>query len=247
LRWISFEAKPVNSDVQLLWKTASEENTDYFIVQRSDNGANYQDVGLVNAIGTGGNQYLFTDIAAMKKAGVKKWYYRIKCIDIDTKASISRVVTVKVDKNVTQVQVLPNPVMNELKLVINATGNGSAGVRVMDMEGKLVLQRQVNLNRGENVITTDATHLPNGVYLLQVTNDGSSATGRARSLGRAARSRIVSRPPARLLPVRPASTRPRRVRQSRPRRPGRKRARGRPSARRPRVGSQPRDAMEPSV
>ncbi|HEY6505198.1 MAG TPA: T9SS type A sorting domain-containing protein [Chitinophagaceae bacterium] len=178
LRWISFEAKPVNSDVQLLWKTASEENTDYFIIQRSDNGANYYDIGLVNAVGTGGNQYLFTDIAAMKKAGVKKWYYRIKCIDIDTKASISRVVTVKVDKNVTQVQVLPNPVVNELKLVINATGNGNAVVRVMNMEGKLVLQRQVNVNRGENVITTDATHLPNGVYILQVTNEGSSATGR---------------------------------------------------------------------
>jgi hypothetical protein len=48
----------------------------------------------------------------------------------------------------------------------------------MNMEGKTVLQRSVNLARGENVITNDVSHLPAGVYLLQTVSDGSTTVER---------------------------------------------------------------------
>lgn len=178
LHWISIEARSYNDDVLLLWKTAEEEQTDYFVVQRSSDGVNYYDVGRVNANGRSANNYTFTDAGAMKQTGIKKWFYRIKDVDKDGKSELSKIVTVTLNKTITQIRILPNPVVNELKIVIDAVNNSSAVIQVMNMEGKTVLQRSVNIVHGENVVTNDISHLPDGVYLLQTVVDGASTVER---------------------------------------------------------------------
>ena len=178
LRWVSFEARPSNDDVLLLWETAVEEQTDYFVVQRSANGSDYYDLGRVNANGIGSNHYTFTDAAAMKKTGIKKWYYRIKYVDKDGKSALSKTATVTLNKLIASILILPNPVVNELKLVIEATSNDQAVISVMNIEGKTVLQRSIPIHRGENTVIEDVGGLTNGVYLLHIVTGGSSSAER---------------------------------------------------------------------
>jgi ELWxxDGT repeat protein len=173
LRWVSIEARPRGDDVLLVWKTALEEHTGYFVVQRSADGISYTDVGRVNASGGISNNYNYTDAGAMKQAGVKKWFYRVRCVDIDGKSSISKIVTVALNKTITRLSIIPNPVVHELKLLIDATENGRAVMRCMDMAGKEVLQKTVDLRKGENTIISDARKLPAGTYVVQVFINGS--------------------------------------------------------------------------
>jgi len=177
LLWVSFEARPSNNDILLLWETAAEDQTDHFIVQRSADGVNYKDIGFVNARGTGSNNYSFTDAGAMKLA-VKKWYYRIKDVDKDNKFALSRVATVTLNKSIASILILPNPVVNELKLVIQATSNDQATIRVINMKGQVVLDKTTAIVRGKNTVITDASGLSNGVYMLQITAGESSTTER---------------------------------------------------------------------
>ncbi|MBL7740340.1 MAG: T9SS type A sorting domain-containing protein [Chitinophagaceae bacterium] len=178
LRWVSIEARAYNDDVVLTWKTADEENTGYFIIERSTDGVRYTDIGRINAQGRNTNSYSYTDGGAMSQAGVRKWFYRVRCVDIDSKSSLSRIVVVSLNEPASVVRIAPNPVANELKLVINTARSGHATINLLDIKGKLVVQRSIVVNRGMNVVNTDATHLPAGVYLVQVISNGSVVTER---------------------------------------------------------------------
>jgi ELWxxDGT repeat protein len=178
LLWVSVEARPSNNDVWLLWETAAEEQTDYFVIQRSADGITYQDIGKVNAHGGVSNQYRLIDVGAMKQAGVKKWYYRIKYVDKDTKWALSRIATVALNKSITSILMLPNPVSSELKMLIEAISNDHASMSIVNMEGKNVLQRSVDIHAGQNTVISNLGNLPNGVYLLQIIMGGSATTER---------------------------------------------------------------------
>ncbi len=178
LLWISFEARPSGNDVLLIWETAAEEQTDHFVVQRSNDGINYHDIGQLTANGTGSNNYRFTDADAMKLTGIKKLYYRVKYIDKDGKSALSRIATIALNKLIASILILPNPVVNELKLVIEATAKEQAMISVIDFAGKTVLQRSVTINRGKNTVVTDASGIPNGIYLLKISTGESVSVER---------------------------------------------------------------------
>lgn len=177
LLWTSVEARPVDNDVLISWKTAAEDITNYFLVQRSENGTVFEDIGKVNAVGSGANSYQFRDINAMK-AGVKKWYYRVKYVDKDARSAISRIMTISLNRLIASIQLRPNPVLTDLKLVIEAVRSARATVRVLDARGQSLQQRTVNLSRGQNVIANDVTALANGAYFVQVVIDGAVTTER---------------------------------------------------------------------
>ncbi|MBC7950181.1 MAG: T9SS type A sorting domain-containing protein [Chitinophagaceae bacterium] len=173
LRWVSVDASPDNANVIVSWKTASEEQTDHFLVQRSNNGSDYANVGHVNANGALANSYVFTDVEAMKLAGTRKLYYRVQYVDKDGKTDLSRVVTVDLNSQQLLLRVQPNPVHSEVKLVLDARSNDKGLVRVMNMEGKLIWQQPITLRAGQNIIAADFGHLPNGNYLVHVSAGGS--------------------------------------------------------------------------
>jgi ELWxxDGT repeat protein len=178
LHWLSIEAKPSQDDIVLTWKTADEEQTGYFAVERSSNGINYSEVGTINAAGAGNNTYVYRDAGAMRQAAVKKWFYRVRCIDIDGKASISRVVSVAIKRTQALAELAANPVTQELIVLIRADANDRTAIRVLNAEGKLLIQKMVEVSRGQNNISTDVGHLPNGSYLVQVIFGGSTTTQR---------------------------------------------------------------------
>lgn len=51
VRLISFSGQFNNSLVQLYWQTSFEQNTNFFNIERSDNGTNFTTIGKVNATG----------------------------------------------------------------------------------------------------------------------------------------------------------------------------------------------------
>ena len=98
---LSFEGRSENRKVKLNWKTSSELNCDYFIIERSNDGKTFEQIGKVSGNGTTHTQenYAFTDEVPVHG---QVNYYRLREYDFDSKSHFSDMVAIepKGDMNV---------------------------------------------------------------------------------------------------------------------------------------------------
>tara|TARA_B110000967_G_C18855239_1_gene546846 strand:+ start:778 stop:1566 length:789 start_codon:yes stop_codon:yes gene_type:complete len=88
---ISFEAEREEDNIKLNWSTASEENNDYFEIQKSYDGEVFTPIGYVDGAGNSNEvlDYSYTD------SETNKAYYRLKQLDYDGEFEYSDIVVVK--------------------------------------------------------------------------------------------------------------------------------------------------------
>lgn len=103
-----FEVALRNETVELRWATIMEENFLKFVVQRSANGLDFEDIGEVAGKGFDiydiVSKYSFTDDAPL----LGKNYYRLKAVDIDDSFEHFAVKLVEL-KGLKKLAVYPNP------------------------------------------------------------------------------------------------------------------------------------------
>lgn len=87
--------KKNEGQVALYWSTSEEINASHFVVERSTNGKEFDDAGLVFAVGNSVEnlQYRITVDLRNKKAPVL--YYRLRMVDMDGKSTESEVFTLR--------------------------------------------------------------------------------------------------------------------------------------------------------
>lgn len=105
---VDFNSTLINkSQVLLKWQTASEESNQFFIVQRSKDAFEFEDLTWVNGAGTTkqNNSYQFVD----EQPGTGTIYYRLKQVDYDQSVNYSKVTSVTVTAEDVSVLVFPNP------------------------------------------------------------------------------------------------------------------------------------------
>jgi hypothetical protein len=96
---IAFKGAATAEGVTLTWTTASEKNNDYFSIQYSKDGRNFESAGYVKGKGTTStaNNYSFTH----KDATAGKMYYRLKQVDLDLISAYSKVIVVTAKEKAT--------------------------------------------------------------------------------------------------------------------------------------------------
>ena len=156
---------------QLRWVTSSEINNRGFQVERSSDGQSYQSIGFVNSLAIGGNsqtplKYSFSDA---QPAGVKQ-YYRLKQTDVDGRNTLSNILLVQGEKPTAFeiASVFPNPTRGQITMLLSAPTNETVNIRVMDLAGRILETRQVNVLTGNNSIPFDLSKQAKGQYLIQV-------------------------------------------------------------------------------
>ncbi|TPE44410.1 T9SS type A sorting domain-containing protein [Pontibacter mangrovi] len=155
--------------VQLQWKTASEENNKEFVVERSADGKHFSAIGTVAGAGTTvvPQFYTFTD-AEWTQGTV---YYRLKQVDFDGGFEYSSTAAVN-HRNYTshekQLKVWPNPFVRELRLEVFAPTSADAEAALFDINGRQVYKVNILLKPGFNKITLPLQELPNGMYILRI-------------------------------------------------------------------------------
>jgi hypothetical protein len=156
---------------QLRWVTSSEINNRGFQVERSSDGQSYQSIGFVNSLAIGGNsqtplKYSFSDA---QPTGVKQ-YYRLKQTDIDGRNTLSNILLIQGEKPTAFeiASVFPNPTRGQITMLLSAPTNETVNIRVMDLAGRILETRQVNVLTGNNSIPFDLSKQAKGQYLIQV-------------------------------------------------------------------------------
>ena len=156
---LSFEAKANLTDVDLTWSTASEQDNDYFEIEKSKDGVDFKFVAKINGAGNSTQQLDYFHKDKKPYAGLS--YYRLKQVDFDGTATYSDVRSVEISSS-NSLNVFPNPVISGGEVSFDfETGDENVVVRIIDLAGKLVL----DVNMLNNTLRVD---LPKGVYMVQV-------------------------------------------------------------------------------
>jgi len=175
LTLMAFNAQKKNSDVTLQWSTTMERNVSHFTVQRSIDGAAFDDDAIVFSEGNSEirKDYSYTD----KINGLPGHlvYYRLKMVNLDAKFYYSKMVVVRLgDEKQANVLVFPNPTAHELRITIPVNWqNRTIAYNVYNANGILVKQK-INSNAGQTEILQVAD-LPAGIYIIK-TGNGSETT-----------------------------------------------------------------------
>jgi hypothetical protein len=164
---LSFKAKKEGTASIVEWSTATETNSDKFVVERSTDGINFKDqVGSVKAVGNSSQvqYYNLKDIAPLSK-----WnYYRLKQLDLDGKAHYSNIASVYFNKdNKSFVSIYPNPVKDNVTVSYYTQSGGNVTIEIHDSKGALVRKLNRISTADINTATLDLQSIATGIYTLK--------------------------------------------------------------------------------
>lgn len=167
---ISFSARPNESVNDLKWSTASEDNTESFIIERSNDGFRTQEVviGKESAVGfsTVFQEYHFTDETPEPTS-----YYRLKIIDFDGYFEYSEVrVVERKEKSLNIVSIAPNPTQNTIDMIfeIDVEVKERCILSLVDVLGRRVYEEEFNNLESNNAKKLDLSAYPDGIYFLNI-------------------------------------------------------------------------------
>ncbi|MBC5992506.1 T9SS type A sorting domain-containing protein [Pontibacter cellulosilyticus] len=167
----NFTALYADYKVKLQWTTASEDNNNFFEIEKSINGKDFKEIGTVKGNGTTKQavRYTFTD--SHPTSGTI--YYRLKQVDFDGKYSYSKTVAVSVKANTkAAVQAYPNPFSKDLTLMLALEEAGDVQIQLLDLQGKVVYSSKTVTEKGFQETTLPLHTLSKGVYILRVNGTG---------------------------------------------------------------------------
>jgi len=164
---LAFNAQ-LNSDghVDLDWATATEINNDYFTLEKSKNGIDFEPFASVDGAGNSNNVLYYTSIDKNPYNGIS--YYRLKQTDYDGQFSYSEIKTVRI-KNVaaTVFQVFPNPATDHFYVKFDDE-TVATSLLIVDMNGKLV--REIAMEEveiaGAGLIKVSRLTMNAGMYFV---------------------------------------------------------------------------------
>ena len=130
---------------ELEWMTASESNTDYFEVQKSWDGVQYETMGVLGAAGTSSDlrtyKYRDTDFADTP-IDVTTVYYRLKQVDLDGAHKLSSIKTLRYESVDESVFIYPNPANNTVSISVGGRLTGCS-VTIRNTLGQSVWNARV--------------------------------------------------------------------------------------------------------
>ncbi len=157
------------------WGTFVESNSSHFNITRLDPDGEFEYIGRLEAAGISADEHYYSFFDDNPQPGIN--FYRLEQVDFEGNSYFSPVVQVSFNINdLGLVAVYPNPVSDgkELNVKFRAGREKSLDLLIVDLQGRVVLQRTES-------ITSEITHLliptellPKGMYICRVAAGGKS-------------------------------------------------------------------------
>ena len=166
---LAFTATQADQHTAMLqWTTASEINNSHFNIERSYDGRTFENIGEVAGNGNSQHQieYSYTDASVSKVENTV--YYRLKQVDFDGTFEYSDIRVVRFDAvgNDMQLVAYPNPMNDELNVMVGLSNGESYQLEVTNLQGKLVHQENHTYDNGIHKLNTSAWN--SGMYIVRV-------------------------------------------------------------------------------
>ncbi|MEO1054192.1 MAG: T9SS type A sorting domain-containing protein [Bacteroidota bacterium] len=159
---LSFKVEPNDNTVVISWATASELNNDFFTLERSSDGTDFQEIARMRGAGNSEEvlSYQFIDIRPI--VGIA--YYRLTQTDFDGTSETFPLASVTFGDLENAFSAYPNPASLSGFMVLNQS-DSEGSLSIFDTSGRLM--HSDPLPPGQNLIDVN---LSAGVYILQISN-----------------------------------------------------------------------------
>ncbi len=161
-----FYAQAAGCEVMLVWSSASESDFDYYLLERSIDGRNFQPLSQIEAAG---GSFLKT-YQYQDRTAAEVNYYRLKMVDFDGSFEYSDIVSVAThcDLSAGHLQLYPNPIsfrQHNLNLRLH-TRKTLARLVLTNVAGQQMKAATLVVQPGWNILSLDISDLPAGIYFL---------------------------------------------------------------------------------
>lgn len=168
--FIHFNATIKDNSTQLEWSTQSENKNDFFTIEKTQDGQNWENIGTIDAVGnsTSLNQYDYID----ESPRIGTTYYQLSQTDIDGVKTILDVQSVFYEPKIVneQITLFPNPATSSL--TIYGSEDELDGFTVYNSTGQDVTSK-TNPLVSEGKIELDISTISSNFVLIK-TNSGST-------------------------------------------------------------------------
>jgi hypothetical protein len=167
IKLLNFNALAKGANIDVNWTTASENNNDYFNVQRSTDGVNFTSISTIHGAGNSSKILTYSSPDHRPLDGIS--YYRLKQTDYDGVSSYSNIEVVEFSvKSEFTFEIYPNPFSKETTFYM-AENLKNASLIVYDTYGQEIKQVR---NVSGKTLTFQRENLLSGLYYVNlVEND----------------------------------------------------------------------------
>jgi hypothetical protein len=154
----------------LKWITASENNNDYFTLERSTDGVTFTELGRVDGAGNSVQlvNYSFNDVNPYEGTN----YYRLKQTDFNGQYSYSGMISLDFHRGHMSVNnIHPNPTNGEVNFDFATPEETEIHYTITDVTGRVVADEYRIVKAGVNTIGTLIAEEGAGVYSLKIVEE----------------------------------------------------------------------------
>jgi hypothetical protein len=169
----AFFALQTENGILLKWTTATENNNSGFLIERSTDKINFNEVAFVNGKGTSTevNDYEYADV--ISNPGI--YYYRLKQVDFDGSFTYSNIIETEVEgpQVFNLSQNYPNPFNPSTMIKFSLPVDSRVTIELFSTLGEKVDElTNRDYSIGNHEINFDASNLSNGIYYYTISANG---------------------------------------------------------------------------
>lgn len=160
----NFEGKNIGEYNEIFWTTDSENNCDYFSLQKSYDGVNWIELDQHSGAGNSQErQFYYSKDKNLRQIT----YYRLEQVDLNGELKMSNPISVVRNDN-NAINIYPNPAIASDVLSISGAEKGSA-VLIRNNKGQTIMNLIVDENKLDRFELSTA-ELIKGIYFVEVIN-----------------------------------------------------------------------------
>jgi hypothetical protein len=165
----ALQPKELGIGTMLSWSISEETNNAQFLVEKSENGMDYTNIGTVKGGGTHQLKKIYNFLDA-RAGGATKVFYRLKVVDFDGTTSYSEIAMMnrKQANNLALVQMSSETTSRLFSCAIDAFTEGVAKLSLVNGQGQTVWQGDQKFTDGLNSVTVDLSGQKEGTYKLMI-------------------------------------------------------------------------------
>ena len=168
----SFDAKLLNNYAGLNWSTTSETNNNYFTLEKSKDGINWDYFANIKSIGNSIDLKNYEEKDFSPYIGTN--YYRLSQTDFNGKTQIKGSRSVVNNFSNTEIKVYPNPAKDLINISFNGYNNSK--IKLTNLLGNIIYSESLESTNENNIKSLDLSGISKGIYFIEIISDKGKFT-----------------------------------------------------------------------
>jgi hypothetical protein len=171
ITWLNQSTICNQGDVVIKWSTASEQNADFFKVERSGDGVNFISIASVAASGNSNTVKNYSYVDSKPYSGVT--YYRIRETDFNANTMFSEMMTLS---GCSKDDIVISGSDGEILIAINASEESKYAFEIYDAIGQKLMNEVKSTFVGSNILKIPVSNMGSAMYVVKAYNTRNAVT-----------------------------------------------------------------------